>query len=226
MGDEYGPFHISPTRAGQAWRILYCCLVYEVEHSIRSWQTSLPRTDIGNTRIFTRIRYWCCIHPAKSYKKRLHTTLKVLISTDNTHQDMKITKLWPNADWVTIWKNLQAAPVSGLDTATWYTVIHVIIPTNVRLHRIKMSPTIICKDWGSKDTTGHRLTECEEGTTTWGRTKSIIASTLRTSAANIPVEWLVRPQFRLWPPQRHRTVLWVLATCVTFRMNNRCNLTQ
>jgi len=139
---------------------------------------------------------------------------------------MKITKLWLNADCVTIWKNLQAAPVSGLDTATWYTMIQVIIPTNVRLHRIKMSPTVICKDWGSKDTIGHRLTECEDGTTRRRRTKSIIASTLRTSAANIPVEWLVRSQFRLWPPQRHRAVLWVLALCVTFRMNNRCNLTQ
>ena len=102
----------------------------------------------------------------KAYKKRLYTTLKALISTDNRHQEMRITRLWPNADWVTIWKNLQAAQVSGLDTATWYKVIHDIIPTNIRLHRIKMSPTDTCKDCGSKDTLGHRLTECGEGTTT------------------------------------------------------------
>ena len=135
----------------------------------------------------------------KAYKKRLYTPFKALISTDNRQQEMRITRLWPHADWVTIWKNLQAAPVSGLDTATWYKVIHDIILTNVRLHRIKMSPTDTCKDCGSKDTLGHRLTECGEGTTTWGRTKSIIASILCTSAANIPDEWLVRPQFRLWP---------------------------
>jgi len=36
---------------------------------------------------------------AKPYKKPLCTTLKALISTDNMHQEMRITKLWPNADW-------------------------------------------------------------------------------------------------------------------------------
>ena len=139
---------------------------------------------------------------------------------------MRITRLWPNADWVTIWKNLQAAQVSGLDTATWYKVIHDIIPTNIRLHRIKMSPTDTCKDCGSKDTLGHRLTECGEGTTTWGRTKSIIARILRISAANIPDEWLLCPQFRQRPPQQHRAVLWVLAQYVTFWTNHPCHLTQ
>jgi len=127
----------------------------------------------------------------KAYKKRLYTTLKVLISTDNRHQEMGITRYWPHADWVRIWKNLQAAPVSELDTAPWYKVIQDIIPTNVRLNRIKMSPTDTCKDCGNKDTVGHRLTECGEGTTTWGRMKSIIARILRTFAANIPDEWLV-----------------------------------
>ena len=142
------------------------------------------------------------------------------------HQEMRITNLWPIADWVTIWKNLHAAPVSGSDTATWYKVTHDIIPTNVRLHRIKMSPTDTCKDCGSKDTLGHRLTECGEGTTTWGRKKSIFARILRPSAANISDEWPVRHQFRLWPLQRHRAVLWVIARCLTFRMNHPCNLTQ
>ena len=74
------------------------------------------------------------------------------------HQEMRITKLLPHADWAMIWKNLQAAPVSGLDTTTWQKVIHDIIPTDVKLHRIKMSPTDNCKYCGSKDTFGHRLT--------------------------------------------------------------------
>jgi len=77
-----------------------------------------------------------------------------------------------------------------------------------------MSPTDTCKDCGCKDSIGHRLTEGGEGPTTWGWTKSIIARILRTTAANIPDEWLVRPQISLWPPQRHRSVLWVLTRCV------------
>jgi hypothetical protein len=32
-----------------------------------------------------------------------------------------------------------------------------------------------------------------------------------------PTEWLLWPQFRLWPPPRHRAVSWTLATFVEFR---------
>jgi hypothetical protein len=42
---------------------------------------------------------------------------------------------------------------------------------------------------------------------------------LRTSSTQIPQEWIVRPQFSLWPPQRHRATLWLLARYVTFSMN-------
>ena len=161
-----------------------------------------------------------------AYKKRLYTTLKELSKADNTQQTMRITRLWPNADWESTWRNLQVAPVPGLDKTTWYKEIHDIFPTNVRLHRIKMPPNDTCKDCGCKDSIGHRLTECGEVPTTWGWTKSIIARILRTTAANIPDEWLVRPQISLWPPQRHRAVPWVLARYVSFRMNHPCNLTR
>ena len=30
---------------------------------------------------------------------------------------------------------------------------------------------------------------------------------LRTSPTHIPQEWLVRPQFSLWPPQRHSDIV-------------------
>jgi hypothetical protein len=39
----------------------------------------------------------------------------------------------------------------------------------------------------------------------------------------IPEVWLYRPQFHLWPPQRHRAVLWLLAKLVEFRAQ-RCKL--
>jgi hypothetical protein len=34
---------------------------------------------------------------------------------------------------------------------------------------------------------------------------------------HIPEEWLLRPDFQLWPPQRHRAVLWMLAHMAVFR---------
>jgi hypothetical protein len=34
---------------------------------------------------------------------------------------------------------------------------------------------------------------------------------LRIDPAHIPPDWTTRPQFRLWPTERHRAVLWILA---------------
>jgi len=79
----------------------------------------------------------------------------------------------------------------------------------------------ICKECGKKDTLIHRLTECEEGQPMWECTRKVIARMLRTIPVRIPNEWLLRPQFYLWPPQRQRTVLWVLSRCVTFRLNRQ-----
>ena len=111
-----------------------------------------------------------------------------------------------------------------MDRANWYKVIHDIIPTNERFHRIRMSPTDNCKEYGRTHTLSHRLTECGEGRAMWEQTKTIIARMLRMTPAHIADEWLLRPHFRLWPTQRHRAVPWVLSRCVNFRTHHHRNL--
>ena len=49
-------------------------------------------------------------------------------------------------------------------------------------------------------------------------TKRRIAWILRIDPAHIPPDWTTRPQFRLWPPQRHRAVLCILAQMVWYRI--------
>jgi len=93
--------------------------------------------------------------------------------------------------------------------------------SNERLHRIKMSPTKGCKECGKKDTFIHRLTECGEGQPMWEWTRKVIARMLHTIPARIPNEWLLRPQFYLWPLQLQRAVLWALSRFVTFRLNRQ-----
>jgi hypothetical protein len=34
----------------------------------------------------------------------------------------------------------------------------------------------------------------------------------------IPHEWTLRPQFHIWPPQRHMAVLWITAHMVWYRV--------
>ena len=48
---------------------------------------------------------------------------------------------------------------------------------------------------------------------------------LRMDPKYIPTEWLLRPTLKLWPPQRHRAVLWTLANFVEYRLHQRRTLT-
>ena len=41
---------------------------------------------------------------------------------------------------------------------------------------------------------------------------------LRIDPAHIPPDWTTRPQFRLWTPQGHLAVLWILAQMVWYRI--------
>ena len=43
---------------------------------------------------------------------------------------------------------------------------------------------------------------------------------LRSDAYHISDDWPLRPQFNLWPRQRHGAVLWILAFFVYFRVQH------
>ena len=104
-------------------------------------------------------------------------------------------------------------------------MIHDIIPTNKRLHQIKIAPTDRCNECGRKDTLCDHLNECGDSQETWTQTKIIIARMLRASPVQIPEDWLLRPSVCIWPPQRHRAVLWVLSRYVYFRTHYQPSLT-
>ena len=154
------------------------------------------------------------------HKKRKYVSLRALLIATSNRQEMTIEKQWTHADWKTIWKNLTITPTSGADKMNWYKVIHDVIPTNVRLHRIRISPTYNCSECSNTDTLEHRLTDCGKNKMHWEWIQKIIARMLRTSPMNIPRDCLLRQHFCLWPPQRQRSVLW-LSRYVTFTLSRR-----
>ena len=103
---------------------------------------------------------------------------------------MGINKIWSTADWNTVWKNIHFTPVPGRTKGVWNKVIHDILPTNVRLHKIRISPTDKCNTCGMHDTIQHRLVECGEGPQIWQWTTQKVALILRTIPTQIPSEWL------------------------------------
>jgi len=122
-------------------------------------------------------------------------------------------------------ENLWEAPVPGATKAACYKVIHDILPTNVRLFRIRMVPTDTCRKCDRTDTFSHRLIKCGEGEQIWTWTKWRLAWILRTIPERIPSDWFLRPHFTLWPPRRRRAMLWVLTNLVIFRTQQQWELT-
>ena len=148
-----------------------------------------------------------------------------MIRVISGNREMHITRFQPQVKWTTVSKNLHETPVPDTSRATWYRVIHDIIPTNVRLHNIRLAPTDSCRNCGKKDTIEHRIVDCGEGVQMWTWTKKQIAKIMRTEPSSIPESWTTCPQFTLWPPQRNRAVLWLLANITTFRTQRQRNLT-
>jgi hypothetical protein len=87
----------------------------------------------------------------------------------------------------------------------------------IKLYHLGLGSSVgIATDYGL-DGPGIESTECGQGTRHWEWTRVRLALMLRTDKRWILTEWLLRPHFHLWPPPRHRAVLWTLATYIAFR---------
>ena len=156
----------------------------------------------------------------KKYRRGMYEVIRNLLSKEAKPMKTRTEAKWPDTDWDRIWKNLWMAPITGNKRATWYKIIHDIVPTNERLHKIRIAPNDKCRLCEKMDTLLHRLKTCGEERLQWAWTKVRIATMRRMDPKLIEEEWLLRPQFQLWPPQRHRAILWTLATYVTFRLSH------
>ena len=131
---------------------------------------------------------------------------------------MRIMQLHPSADWGRIWTNLHECWNSEAVKVNWYVMIQDILSTSERLHKIRLVDSALCRHCGEPDTFQHRVTPCGEGARIWLWTKRRIAWILRIDPVHTPPD-RTRPQFRIWPAQRHRAVLWILAQMVWYRIN-------
>jgi len=100
--------------------------------------------------------------------------------------------------------------------STWYQAIHDILPTNERLATIGLTDTSSCVHCGNLNSLQHRIVACGEDPVIWHWTRTRIAAILRMDPRRVPVEWTLRPDFQLWPPQRQATVLWILGHLVAY----------
>jgi hypothetical protein len=161
----------------------------------------------------------------EGYRRRMYGTLLHYIKGPEGRRPMRVEIKWPQVEWKKVWRNLHATPLQESTAMAWYKAIHDILPTNERRFKIKLSPVEACTVCGERDTLLHRIVECGEGRTIWDWVRSRIATMLRTEPGYILESWLLWPHIDIWPLKRGNGVMWILATTVHFRLNERRTLT-
>jgi hypothetical protein len=81
----------------------------------------------------------------------------------STPREMRVVMRYPSVEWDRVWIDLHTTWISENIKAMWFLVIHDLLPTNKRLHRINLTETLRCKVCGAVDTRLHRLIECQGG---------------------------------------------------------------
>jgi len=162
----------------------------------------------------------------KAFIRRIYQTLRMMSLAEKEPRAMRITLIHPTTEWKRVWKNLQDMCAPEYLKPTWYKVIHNIIPTNERLRANNLSDTAQCNACGNHDTILHRITDCGTGSGLWEWTRRRIAWILRTDPSHIPKDWIVRQQFDIWPPQRRRATLWILAHFIWYRLQKGHTLSE
>jgi len=132
----------------------------------------------------------------RTFKLRVYNTVGTMAAATRESREMRIKLLHPDTQWMQVWKNLHTAWVSEEIASMWYIVVHDIVPTNERLHFIRLVESDRCRHCGRRDALVHRLTECNEGKAIWLWTRERIAQMLRTDRRRIPADWCLRPHFQ------------------------------
>ena len=87
-----------------------------------------------------------------TYRRRIHEFLLALMQAEARPIGMRVERLWPDTDWDVVWKNLWTTIGPESVKASWYRIIHNIVPTPERLHKIRITPTEQCRLCAEKDT--------------------------------------------------------------------------
>ena len=156
---------------------------------------------------------------SKSYKRRLYTSHLTIIRATAGHPEMRAEKLRPNIDRAQTSKNLNEVPVPETTRGVWYRVIHEIIPTNERLHRITMVQTVTCRKRAWKETSRPPSTSLWWRKIDMGLFKNPNSEDIKDDSAS--------DTWRLdnTPSISHMASQETLAKVIIFRLQQKTNLT-
>jgi hypothetical protein len=82
--------------------------------------------------------------------RRMYEMLRTTQLAINKHRDVRITLLYPTTDWDRVWSKLRATWAADAIRAKWFRMIHDILPTNERLHTIRLTDSVVCSTYGER----------------------------------------------------------------------------
>ena len=81
----------------------------------------------------------------RHFKRRVYGALRNMAKMATPPREVRVTQIQPELEWENVWNNLHSIPKSEGHKSAWYTVIHDLLPTNTRLHRIRLVETEDCR---------------------------------------------------------------------------------
>jgi hypothetical protein len=178
------------------------------------WGGEIQR-NLDYLRVFAREMAYVAsvgyVENGNEFKKRLIRGMRMMAENATGRPQMRITDKNPTIQWANVWTNIHHPALSDSIKSTWYVVVHEIVPTNERLAAKRITDTDRCTRCDRLDTLTHRIIACQEEEGIWTWNKGKIAQILRIDPRHIPADWALRPTLKVWRPQRHAAIIWILA---------------
>jgi hypothetical protein len=98
-------------------------------------------------------------------------------------KQMRIVQKQPQARWGQTWRNIASPFLPATVSSEWYRVVHDIVPTNDRMHKIGLMDTDLCTTCRTPDTLEHKLTRCNITKIIWAWLACTLAKICRRHPA-------------------------------------------
>ena len=88
---------------------------------------------------------WAYLEPRRQqetlrhFMRRVYGTLRSIVTTATPPREVRVTQIQRGIDRGKVWNNLHNIPTSEGARSAWYAVLHDLLPTNTKLHRIQLA---------------------------------------------------------------------------------------
>jgi hypothetical protein len=106
----------------------------------------------------------------------------------------------------------------------WYKIAHDFVPSNVLLPKAYPKANGQCRLCTNANNLLHRVATCGGADGIWCWTRTRLPMLQRMDARHIPSQWLIFPNFSLWPQPNDNATIWILVHMACYKLQNHPSL--